>query len=135
MIIKTNVKSSIITTLFAVVILLIINSIEPKANSVYNVFFILLISPIFFTGFWLWGYIFETILEKRKIAKNIVSYILSTFIAISVVLFLIYSFSTDNEMNDTDDDIFPYSFLFFIVTPVSLCYGISKWYFDKKTLK
>lgn len=128
---RSNIQTSITTTLVAVVALLVVNSMEQRAGNVYNIFFILMISPIFFIGFWLWGYALKTLFEKTKTVKNVVSYTLFTLLAILIMLVLIYSFSTDTNIDESTDGTFPYLQLLCIIISVSLCYGISKWYFDK----
>ncbi len=70
----------------------------PGASSGYGGLFFLMISPMVWVAFLLWGFILHALCAKRRWLNNLVAYTLLTLLTIVLVVFCLLTFSTDHDV-------------------------------------
>ncbi|MEE1944054.1 hypothetical protein VRU48_02975 [Pedobacter sp. KR3-3] len=127
-----KLKQHLFLALIITILLTIALIAGPGASSGYGGLFFLMISPIVWIAFLLWGLILQSIITKKKGLQNVTSYAILTLLIIVMVLAALLTFSSDPDIRSISyEEIFldRLTLIFFITT--STVYGLLFWLFRK----
>lgn len=127
-----KLKQHLLLALIVTILLTIALVAGPGASSGYGGVFFIMISPILWVAFLLWGLSLQWIAQKHQLLSNIVAYVLLTFSAIAMVVFAMLTFSSDPDIRSISyAEIFldKQVLLFFLSTAIG--YGFLFWLFKR----
>ncbi|WP_199141223.1 hypothetical protein [Pedobacter sp. ASV12] len=93
-----KLKQHLFLALIITILLTIALVAGPGASSGYGGLFFLMISPLVWVAFLLWGFILQSIIAKKKWLHNVVSYAVLTLLAIAIVIVAILTLSSDPDI-------------------------------------
>lgn len=129
-----QLKQHLFLALIITILLTAVLVAGPGASSSYGGLFFLMISPMVWVAFLLWGLALQAIAAKRKCLGNAFSYAVLTLLATVIVIVAILGFSSDPDIQSIScEEIFLDSATLLFLAATSTTYGILFWLFQRNS--